>query len=383
VQKAYLGLQLLDKAVLEEKPFDFIILDYVMPDMNGVEVATLIRQKPMFDDLKMILATSQPTRSDAEDIKFAGIKGYLIKPLRPLELLGIMALLQEAQEQKQSIDMVTRYTIRERRIGHKKENEKISYQNVNVLVAEDNPVNQEVMMGMLEDYGIKTTIARNGLEAIATLKKYTFDLVFMDCQMPEMDGFEATNIIRNSLDSDKKIIVIALTANVMKGDRDKCIAAGMDDYLAKPINELELEKILVKWLSSEKQSENNGVEYVSSARWNGNTMELTALNKTIIEKLRARMKDRFGKMLETFSQSANTLITRIENGLAEDNLTEASEAAHALKSSGQIGAMVLYNLCVTMEERARAGDKAAVQENVVLARAEYDRILNDIEILKA
>lgn len=120
---------------------------------------------------------------------------------------------------------------------------------ISVLVVEDNPVNQEVMLSMLEDYGIDARLAQNGQEAITAVHDFSFDLILMDCQMPVLDGIAATTLIRKTDEADRNIPIIAMTANTMMQDRDECLAAGMNDFLTKPVRKRDLEWILSKWLS--------------------------------------------------------------------------------------------------------------------------------------
>ncbi len=257
-QNPYDVLSLLYGA-LQDDPYDFIILDYIMPGMNGVELAREIKKLPEFSDLLVILGTSQPSRSDGESIKEAGINGYLIKPIRPAELLAVIRILWDARQKGQPIEMVTRYTIRDGKTTLRPRGD-VHYHDVSILLAEDNPVNQEIIVTMLESYGITVTTANNGYEAITHIRQQDFDLVFMDCQMPEMDGYLTTRIARKSGYSSDRLTIVALTANAMKGDREKCLAAGMNDYLAKPIVEEEMKTMLGKWLPEDKRPSRNRQE---------------------------------------------------------------------------------------------------------------------------
>jgi signal transduction histidine kinase/CheY-like chemotaxis protein len=374
-------------------PYDFVILDYVMPGMNGIEVAQQINRHSELQNLQMILATSQPTRSDAEAIKYAGIKGYITKPVRPSEFLAIISTLWEARQSGTELDVVTRYTVREE-INYTVDG-RIMFKDVSVLMAEDNAINQEVITAILQEFGIQTTIAANGKIAVDMVKKNKYDLVFMDCHMPEMDGFEATKAIRASEDISPNLPIIALTANVMKGDRERCLAAGMNDYLGKPIQDDELKEILVKWLPgykrTEKASEGSVTEtapaQIATASVQADPPPVRensepAINKDEMEKVRTRMGTRYKLILDTFLDSSANLGRRIKDAEASGNLKELGDAAHTMKSCGQLGAQELYKLSAQLEAYARAEEKENLPEAIRKVFAELERVTKEIKQLR-
>lgn len=157
-------------------------------------------------------------------------------------------------------ELLTRYNIKEssQSAGHLQRRD-VWFKDAKILVAEDNPVNQHVATSLLAKFGCLPVITSDGAEAVAQIKEKRFDLVFMDCQMPNMDGYEATQAIRkweSTARSSSPTVIVALTANAMKGDSEKCLASGMDDYLAKPLKPKELQDMLLKWLPVDKQAEN-------------------------------------------------------------------------------------------------------------------------------
>ena len=369
-----LALAKLLEAEKQNQGFDFVVLDYIMPGMTGTDVAREIKSHNSLKNVQLILGTSQPTRSDAEAITEAGIKGYLIKPMRPAELLAVIDLLWRAKENNQQIDIVTRYTIRDRN-AQSKVTKNLYYKDVTILLAEDNLVNQEVMVAILNDYGIKAVLAENGYEAVAQVRENKFDMVFMDCQMPEMDGFLATRVIRKSGYSSDDVIVVALTANAMKGDREKCLAAGMNDYMAKPVVEEEIRKMLLKWLSPNKRvaAPESGSVSKDDIEQGQRQADISdgSIDQEKLMRLKSIMKDRFPGIVKTFIESSDNLIARIEK--ARDAV-EVREAAHSLKSSGQLGAEKLFSLAVEMEEEAKTGRMDKTSLLVVQARAELERV---------
>lgn len=364
-------------------PYDFVILDYVMPGLNGIEVAQQIRKQPELQNMQTILATSQPTRSDAEAIRKAGIKGYITKPLRPSEFLAIISTLWEARQAGTVLDVVTRYTVREE-IIYTDEGRPL-FEDVSILMAEDNMINQEVISAILQEFGVRTAIAENGRIALDMAQNNKYDLIFMDCHMPEIDGFEATRKIRASDNIPSNLPIIALTANVMKGDREKCIESGMNDYLGKPIKDEELRNMLLKWLPVHKRSQAKAEERpaIAGPEAAGSADMPSAINMQDMEKVRSRMGARYKLILETFLDSSNNLAARIEKAQAEGDLKELGDAAHTMKSCGQLGAQELYKLSAQLEGQARTGDTASIPASIDMLMKELKRVQAQISALHA
>ncbi|PYU76644.1 MAG: diguanylate cyclase, partial [Acidobacteria bacterium] len=223
-----------------EDPYGLILLDMHMPKMDGFELVERIRQRPELSTATIMMLTSAGHRGDAERCNKLGISAYLLKPIRQSELREAIARVLGARESKGAIPLITRYSLHDER-----DPESV----LNVLLVEDNLVNQRLATRLLEKRGHRVVVAGNGREALETLGKAKFDLVFMDIQMPEMDGIEAISAIRQKeIGTDRRLTVIALTAHAMKGDREKCVTAGMDDYLSKPIRPQELDEILERYL---------------------------------------------------------------------------------------------------------------------------------------
>jgi CheY-like chemotaxis protein len=212
-----------------------------MPEMDGFALVERIRQRPELSTATILMLTSAGHRGDAARCKELGVCAYLLKPIRQSELREAIARVLGAKEQKGAIPLVTRYSLQDAREPAG---------SLRVLIAEDNLVNQRLVTRMLEKRGHFVVVAGNGREAVEALEKESFDLVLMDLQMPVMDGFEATTAIRKKEgDRGIHVPVVALTAHAMKGDREKCLAGGMDGYLTKPIRPHELDELLGNYLS--------------------------------------------------------------------------------------------------------------------------------------
>jgi signal transduction histidine kinase/DNA-binding response OmpR family regulator len=222
-------------------PFALIVTDMHMPEMDGFTMVERIRQLPELSAAIVMMLTSAGHRGDAARCQELGISAYLLKPIRQTELREAIARVLGAAETAGAIPLVTRYSL-----GDARDPSTI----LRILLAEDNPVNQRVASRMLEKRGHRVQVVSDGREAVMALEKETFDLIFMDVQMPVMDGFEATAEIRKKEQGGTfRHPIIALTAHAMKGDKERCIAAGMDGYLSKPIRAQELEEILDKYVA--------------------------------------------------------------------------------------------------------------------------------------
>ena len=222
------------------QPYSLILTDMHMPTMDGFTLVERIRETPELSAATIMMLTSAGHRGDAARCKELGVAAYLLKPIRQSELHSAIAHVLGAREQSGTVPLITRFSLQDSRDPA---------DVLRVLVAEDNPVNQRLATRLLEKRGHRVVVAANGQEALESLERGVFDLVFMDVQMPEMDGIEATGAIRQrEQGTGKHQPIIALTAHAMKGDQEKCLAAGMDGYLTKPIRPQELDQILKKYV---------------------------------------------------------------------------------------------------------------------------------------
>jgi signal transduction histidine kinase/CheY-like chemotaxis protein len=228
------------------EPYALILTEMHMPRMDGFALSERIRQRPELSTAAIMMLTSAGHRGDAARCQEVGVAAYLLKPIRQPELREAIARVLGKNEQEGAIPLVTRFSLQQAR-------EPAAF--LRVLVAEDNPVNQRLAVRLLEKRGHRVQVAVNGREALQALDRDEFDLVLMDVQMPEMDGVEATAAIREKeKGSGLHLPIIALTANAMKGDREKYLASGMDGYLAKPIRPLELDELLASQIARRMES---------------------------------------------------------------------------------------------------------------------------------
>jgi CheY-like chemotaxis protein len=247
VESGVSALQAMEIAKSTGHPFPLILLDGQMPEMDGFTLAEKIQKDPELAGATIMMLTSAGHLGDAERCRKLGITGYLVKPVRQSELLdAICHLLGETK--KESAALVTRRSLKEAK------------NRARILLAEDNAVNRTLAIRLLEKRGYTVAVAANGREAVNALEKENFDAILMDVQMPEMDGFAATQAIREAESTTgKRIPIIAMTAHALKGDEERCMEAGMDGYVSKPIrtNELyaALEKVIKREIDEALQEE--------------------------------------------------------------------------------------------------------------------------------
>jgi two-component system sensor histidine kinase/response regulator len=235
------ALQMLRSASDADDPYDVAILDMNMPAMDGLQLCQHIVADPDVSFTRLVLLTSSGIRGDAEAARRSGFSAYLTKPVRPSHLYDCLSTLAGGAAEEPAAPLVTRHSIAEARARSRR----------HVLVAEDNAVNQRVTVAMLARIGYRADVVANGAEAVEALLRKPYEAVLMDCQMPEMDGFEATAAIRAREGSARHTPVIAMTASAIEGDREKCLAAGMDDYVSKPTKLEELDAALRRWVKAD------------------------------------------------------------------------------------------------------------------------------------
>ena len=311
------------------KAFRVALIDACMPDMDGFELAERVQHDPRWAGAVIMMLTSAGRRGDAARCRQLGIAAYLLKPIRNSELMQAL-LTVLGQPEGKAPPLVTRHSLREARAG------------LRILVAEDNPVNQILILRLLEKQGHSATLARHGGEAVALVTTGRYDLVFMDVQMPEMDGFAATAAIRQREQVlGGHLPIVAMTAHALKGDRERCLAAGMDGYIPKPVSveaiQAELQKVVAP----------PGSIAPDPPAWDYQQARArTAEDEVLLREI-----------VKIFLQESPRLLEKIELGLAEGDGEGLERAAHSLK--GQIRCLAApeaLSAAEKLEERARARD---------------------------
>jgi len=326
------AIRVMESARQTGKAFRVAIIDACMPDMDGFELAERVQHDPRWAGAVIMMLTSAGRRGDAARCRQLGIAAYLLKPIRNSELMQAL-LTVLGQPEGKAPPLVTRHSLREARAG------------LRILVAEDNPVNQVLILRLLEKQGHSATLARHGGEAVALVTTGRFDLVFMDVQMPEMDGFAATAAIRQREQVlGGHLPIVAMTAHALKGDRERCLAAGMDGYIPKPVSIDAIQAELQKLVATP------GRVAPDPPAWDYQQARArTAEDEVLLREI-----------VRIFLQESPGLLERIEQGLAERDGDALERAAHSLK--GQIRCLAApeaLSAAEKLEESARAHDFSA------------------------
>ncbi len=349
------ALEALDETSTDD-PFKLVLMDWKMPGMDGIEASKRIKNHPALQHMPtIIMVTSYGREEVMQQAEKVGLDGFLIKPVTPSTLLNtIMAVFGGKGGFRGAARSDDAWKIKQ--IG--------GIRGAHVLLAEDNKINQQVAQELLGQAGLKVTIADNGKEAVAWLGKETFDAVLMDMQMPEMDGYEATHAIRQNPEF-KDLPIIAMTANVMAGDREKCLEAGMNDHVAKPIDPDKLFATLVQWIPP-REFAPHPTDTEPPASVQAGEMLPADLDGIDIETGLKRVggnRRLYQKLLMDFYQDHRKDDQSIREAINSDNVDVAQRIAHTIKGvSGSIGAAELHRDAENLETALKERDAASYDE---------------------
>jgi PAS domain S-box-containing protein len=351
------GLQLLRQAAREGNPFELAIIDMKMPRMDGLALAAAVRNDPALAGLRIVLVTSLHSTDELARAREAGISAYLSKPVRRHELYRALAQAVNGAAVEQATVATSGSALR---------------LNCRVLMAEDNGVNQFVARNMLKSLGCEFDIVPNGQEALAAAQRGSYDIVLMDCQMPVMDGYEATRQIRQWEEvsaQTKRLPIVALTANALVGDADLCIAAGMDGHLAKPYTRHQLGALMARWLPAQLVEGSVDAPRTQPASLVHVTVPaslaeapVAALDTKALASIR-ELDDGEGAILAEvigiFFDETPRHLDGLRKAVDAKDASELARVAHAFKSaSGNVGAGAVVKLCRELERIGRSGQLA-------------------------
>jgi PAS domain S-box-containing protein len=345
-------------------PLDVAILDMQMPEMDGLTLAHEIRRYRDADALPLVMLTSLGRRADDREAR-GEFTAILTKPIKASQLYEVVTAAVGAQA-------------RRARRAREAEPDVIPGRRaqLRVLLAEDNAVNQQLALRMLGMLGYQADVAVNGLEALQALRRRPYDLVLMDVEMPEMDGLEAARRIHREWPGDERPRIVAMTANAMQGDREICLAAGMDDYLSKPIHLDELANALRR-CAPRGATPPQTAQPVSPPDSEDGVLDLEAL-----EQLHARAGDRdfVIELVDTFLREGPALVETLRGALQDADAQQLRRAAHTLKSNARVfGARALAALCQEVEAMARVGVLAGAAELAARIDDEYARVADALQ----
>jgi len=319
------------------RSYQLILTDMHMPKMDGFSLVEQIRQQRGLEMTAIMMLTSAARRGDAERCRILGITSYLFKPIRKAELLSaILGVLGQRAENAPKVEA----------IPHEGKTDRVG---LNILLAEDNHVNQLVATRLLEKMGHAITIANNGVEALSLLETRSFDLILMDVQMPKMDGFAATKSIRiNEIKTGKHLPIIAMTAHALKGDRERCVEAGMDGYVTKPIASAELRDVIAStlhWTHADEDTSSNADSKPSPVNF-----------KEMLERLGGDEK-LLQEVLGIFLEQAPKHLASLQAALETKDASAIERTAHSMKGElGYMGVAKVSQKARELEEMGRKGD---------------------------
>jgi PAS domain S-box-containing protein len=346
------ALDMLSSASASGRPFALVLLDADMPDMDGFETAIRIMGNPEFAGTNVMMLSSADQQRSNVRCREIGIASYLIKPIRPNELLSaIKSALGMRAVEESKMPTITASSQAE------------TVKRIRVLIAEDNIVNQRLALRLLEKKGYDAAVADNGLKALALLAEQEFDLVLMDVQMPEMNGFEATAAIRQQEETTgRHIPIIAMTAHAIKGDEERCLAAGMDGYVSKPINSEHLFGLIAR-LAPPPESERVEPD-------DNNVVDRSAMLGQVDGD-----PELLSELVTLFLETYPVLLGELREGIRDGSSSRTKEAAHSLRGAvSNFQVTTAVDLAQSLELMGRNGDLQGAEDKFTRLEAEMRRI---------
>ncbi len=354
---AMTALELLRESTGPRGRFDLALIDFQMPENTGEDLGRAIKGDPSLESMPLIMLTSSPDSGDAARMKEIGFGGYLTKPIKQTLLHDAIAAVVGQGGGSPQTEIVTRHTVRERRLS-----------SARILLVEDNSVNQKVASRILERLGYRCDVAGNGQEGLDAVRDRPYDLVLMDCQMPVLDGYQATRRIRELSEPVCRVPVIAMTAEALQGDRERCIEAGMDDYLSKPIDTERLARIIEQYLAAPGGEDPKATT--------GAAMDWDRLDE-----ISGGDREFETTLAGVYMDEQETTLAALGEGARQADWPGVSRAAHSLKgAASNIGAAPLARLAAKLEAAARGGDPeqaGAILQDLGVAAEQVEREMTD------
>jgi len=352
-------------------PFHVAVLDMALPDRSGEELGVAIKADPTIRDTILVMMTSVGQRGDAARLEKEGFAAYLTKPVRQSQFYDCLATVlgrKQARTGPRRRSIVTRHSLSEDQ-----------RRRARILVVEDNPTNQKVAVGILKKLGYRADLAADGREAIEALRRQDYQLVLMDCQMPELDGYEATRMIRSGAAEviNPRVPIVAMTAHAMAGEREKCLAAGMDDYVSKPIDPQALADTIARCLQASRPD--------PSAREAKASTDEPRAQEPVLDR-QALCEKLFGdegladEIVSGFVADARSQIAAMRQTLDAGDLQALGKKAHTLKGgAGNVCALPLHQAARQLEQAAKKNDAAAAQAALEKVIEEFERLESQLE----
>jgi CheY-like chemotaxis protein/HPt (histidine-containing phosphotransfer) domain-containing protein len=365
---------MLREATGEGDPYRAALIDMQMPKLDGEELGRLIKADPDCGETVLVMMTSLGLRGDARRLRDVGFAAYLSKPIRQAQLHDCLALIlggEQRGEPSRPAALITRHTLSE-----------TSKHRARILLAEDDAANQRIALTMIRKLGYQAEVAATGRDALQALQAVPYDLVLMDCHMPDMDGFETTRRIRDPRSgvANHKVPVIAMTALAMKGDREECLRAGMNDYLSKPIKPQALADVLEKWLARETGADQAEPHSFPPDRRLPTAGDPAAQaipvfdEKALYDRLTGD-EEMVGMIIEEFLSYMPDELRELRELVKEGKAELAGRQAHKIKgAAATVGGEILREAAEAMEQAGRDGDLEQLQGLISSLEMQFSRL---------
>jgi two-component system sensor histidine kinase/response regulator len=368
------ALRMMKDAAAQNDPYQLAILDMQMPEMDGLELARTIKADSLIASTELIMLTSLGQQMDAQALRNAGLQACLVKPVRQSSLFDCLATVVGGKETVLRPSPVSLTPPTGAGRAHQ----------TRILLAEDNTINQQVALELLARLGYSADVVANGLEVLEALERIPYEIVIMDCQMPEMDGYEATRQIRSreqnrSNSQTRRVHVIAMTAHAMQGDREKCLAAGMDDYVSKPVQIADLRQALERWHGSREGNAVGRTSEVTSEpgpqlKLSEEPVEVPADRDRLVE-LTSDDPEKLRRLIGNYLKQANEMLPLLSRAVEAEAANDLRTVAHKWAgSSSNCGMMPLAKQLGALELLGEAGnlrEAPLLYSNVV---REFERV---------
>jgi len=379
------ALMILHEANKSGSPHQMVIIDYSLPDLNGAELARKIKNSEELQNTCLILLTSFGFPGDARQMENAGFTGYLVKPVKPTVLLKAISAVWSAHKFGIKSGLITKHSLAEAEAQAKSFSDLSGFKvKAHVLLIEDDRVNQQVARRMLEQFGCMVEIAPDGARALELNGRSIFDIIFMDSQMPVMDGYETTREVRRQEGTLRRTPIIALTANAMKGDREKCLKAGMDDYISKPVRKDDFARMLNKYCNPEYKEDAAGT--VFSPANEADVLESQFKRETAPYSISKTLKfldddsQLLAELIEIFLAEYPIIIGNIEQAVAGNDFKALQALAHKIKGSlANFGADKAVESAMKLESAAKENNMEQVNSNFGQLRLEVSLMTDEFK----
>ncbi|MEP0880475.1 PAS domain S-box protein [Trichocoleus sp. ST-U3] len=372
------AMRVLQEALEWGIPYDVAVIDMQMPNVDGITLGEQIKGNPMLANLPLIMLTSADQRGEAQRATKAGFAAHLIKPVKPSRLLDTIVSILGKQEEQRDRGKEVGKEVEEKNFSPQPSRIPILQSKLRILLAEDNLINQKVALKQLNTLGYEADVAANGKEVVELLEKIPYDLVLMDCQMPILDGYEATREIRRRQgEGSRRTTVIALTANAMKEDRKRCLDAGMDDYLSKPVSREQLALLIDHWtkvIFQDANASSGGVATREDVETRFSSLQ-DLVDWEHLHQLSEGSREFELELLQMFFTEVQAHLESVKRAIAINDFDSLAKEAHHIKgASANVGVEGMRSNAQKLEELASHYQLAGTTEIVSALETALSRI---------